>query len=52
MNTVSDIAKLNLSTQRWDKLQNFYRDKNVTVTGGASFIGSHVVEIVLELGGG
>jgi len=32
------------------KLKNFYNNKNVLVTGGAGFIGSHLTEKLVELG--
>jgi nucleoside-diphosphate-sugar epimerase len=32
------------------ELQKFYNGKSVVVTGGASFIGSHLVDFLLELG--
>jgi nucleoside-diphosphate-sugar epimerase len=33
-----------------DKHQAKWRDKNVLVTGGASFIGSHLVDMLVSLG--
>lgn len=32
------------------KLKNYYRNKNILITGGASFIGSHLTELLLSLG--
>lgn len=39
-----------LSKQQWIDLESYYRNKTVIVTGGASFIGSNLVEILLDLG--
>lgn len=33
-----------------EKLQRFYKDKQVLITGGAGFIGSHLTEKLVELG--
>lgn len=51
MHSTSKIVQLNLTSEAWTNLESFYRGKNVTITGGASFIGSHVVELILSLGG-
>jgi nucleoside-diphosphate-sugar epimerase len=33
-----------------ERLENFYKGKNVLVTGGAGFIGSHITEKLISLG--
>ncbi|MEX0849672.1 MAG: NAD-dependent epimerase/dehydratase family protein [Candidatus Dependentiae bacterium] len=35
---------------RSNKMQNFYKNKEVLVTGGCGFIGSHIVEELVSLG--
>jgi UDP-glucose 4-epimerase len=44
------LEAMNLTDQQKQFLVSHYRKKRVLITGGASFIGSHVAEIVLELG--
>ncbi len=39
-----------LPTRRINEMHNFYKDKNVLVTGGCGFIGSHIVELLVNLG--
>ena len=39
-----------LSQEEWMKLEQFYKNKPVLVTGGCGFIGSHLAEKLVELG--
>jgi nucleoside-diphosphate-sugar epimerase len=45
------LGVMNLSAQQKQVLMSQYQKKRVLITGGASFIGSHVAEIVAEFGG-
>ena len=33
-----------------NSIENYYLSKNIVITGGASFIGSHLAELLLSLG--
>jgi nucleoside-diphosphate-sugar epimerase len=48
--TVAQLVQELLPDSRWKELQSYYKHKNVIVTGGASFIGSNLVEILYTLG--
>jgi len=37
-----------MNTETHEKLTAFYKDKEVLVTGGASFIGSHLVGLLIS----
>ena len=50
MERVIDLVRKSLSDKHWNDLESYYRNKSVIVTGGASFIGSNLVEILLDLG--
>jgi nucleoside-diphosphate-sugar epimerase len=48
--TLPDLIFKNLPADRLVRMQSVYRNSNVVVTGGASFIGSHLVDTLVELG--
>jgi nucleoside-diphosphate-sugar epimerase len=50
MQSVSELVESNLVLNLWDKLSSAYTGKNVIVTGGASFIGSNLVDLLISLG--
>lgn len=49
--TVEPSRRREPSTREDDLFGGYYRAKKVLVTGGASFIGSHLVELILRAGG-
>ena len=42
--------KLSLSQDEWMKIEQFYQGKNVLVTGGCGFIGSHLAQKLADMG--
>jgi nucleoside-diphosphate-sugar epimerase len=50
LTSVFDLVKTQISNETLDDLRSFYKDKQVLVTGGASFIGSNLVELLISLG--
>jgi UDP-glucose 4-epimerase len=50
MVSVSELIESSLPLNLWDKLMVEYKNKNVIVTGGASFIGSNLVDLLISLG--
>jgi nucleoside-diphosphate-sugar epimerase len=50
LNTFSDLVLNGLPQAQVNACRNAYSGKLVVVTGGASFIGSHLVEVLVQLG--
>jgi nucleoside-diphosphate-sugar epimerase len=50
MQDLVTFMRTSLEDFLWLKLEEYYKDKVVFVTGGASFIGSHLVDLLLCLG--
>ncbi len=51
MQTIFSLSQNRLLNEKgWHKLQQFYTNKKVLVTGGCGFIGSHIAHTLVELG--
>lgn len=51
MVSIVELVKTQISSQQWTALSESYSGKRVVVTGGASFIGSNLSELLCHLGG-
>ena len=48
MQSVYELVKSKVTAAQFSMLENFYNNKDVIVTGGASFIGSNLVDLLLQ----
>lgn len=48
--SLSELLKSNLNEQVFNRVAEYYKGCSVIVTGGASFIGSNLVDVLLDLG--
>lgn len=50
MEILSSFIESRLEASLWNRLRSYYSGKNVVVTGGASFIGSNLVDMLIQFG--
>lgn len=50
MQKLVPFIRTSLGDNLWLKLNDYYNDKKIVITGGASFIGSNLVDLLLEFG--